>query len=118
MSVEKPMDGQYDRGIRPAETAAREEREGEQFKTLPDSEEAVKEGQIDTTAGFTVDQEGLANNYAVEPEMYYEVPGDLREKEEALKAERAAELKEINQTDEQGKLTQKDDERGKGVGII
>jgi hypothetical protein len=36
------------------------------------------------------------NNYAVEPEMYIEEPGDLREKEEALKAERAEELEEIN----------------------
>jgi hypothetical protein len=118
MSIEHPMDGQYDRGIRPAETAAREEREGEQFKKLPDSEEAVEQGQIDTTGGYTVDQEGLANNYAIEPEMYYEVPGDLREKEEALKAERAQERQEINQTDEQGKLTMNKDERGKGVGII
>lgn len=113
MSVEQPMDGQYDRGIRPAETAAREEREGEEFKKLP-----VEEGGIDTTGGYTVDQEGLANNYAIEPEMYYEVPGDLREKEEALKAERIQERLEANQTDEQGKLTQDGDSRGKGVGMI
>jgi hypothetical protein len=51
---EHPMDGQYDRGIRPAETAAREEREGEQFKKLPDSEEPVEQGQIDTTGGCTM----------------------------------------------------------------
>ncbi|HIK31877.1 MAG TPA: hypothetical protein IGS17_11090 [Oscillatoriales cyanobacterium M59_W2019_021] len=113
MSVKQPMDGQYDRGIRPAETAAREEREGEQFKKKP-----VQQGDIDTTGGYTVDQEGLANNYAIEPEMYYEVPGDLREKEEALKAERARELQEINDTDEQGKLTENQDERGKGPGIF
>jgi hypothetical protein len=118
MSVKNSMDGQYDRGIRAAETAAREEREGEQFKKLPDSEAAVDQGQIDTTGGYTVDREGLANNYAIEPEMYYEVPGDRSEKAEALKAERAQELQEINQTDEQGKLTMNKDERGKGVGII
>jgi hypothetical protein len=65
-----------------------------------------------------VDKEGLANNFAVEPQMYYEVPGDLREKEAALAKERAEELEEINQTDEQGKLTMDHDDRGKGVGII
>lgn len=113
MSVEQPMDGQYDRGIRPAETAAREEREGEDFKKLP-----LEEGTIDTTAGYTVDQEGLANNYAIEPEMYYEVPGDLREQEEALKAQRIQERMEANQTDEDGKLTEDGDNRGKGVGMI
>lgn len=118
MSIKHSTDGQYDRGIRPAETAAREEREGEQFKKLPDSEEAVEQGEINTTGGYTVDQEGLANNYAIEPEMYYEVPGDLWEKEEALKAKRTLERQEINQTDEQGKLTKDKDERGKGVGLI
>lgn len=66
----------YDRGIVPAETAARKEREGENFKQTPD---APAEGSIDTTAGSTVGSEGLANNFAVEPEMYVETPGDLSE---------------------------------------
>jgi hypothetical protein len=105
----------YDRGIVPAETAARKEREGGEFKHKPDAEDA---DSIDTTGGYTVDKEGLANNYAIEPEMYYEVPGDLRAKEEALAAERAEELEEINETDEQGKLTMDHDDRGKGVGVI
>lgn len=85
----------YDRGIQPAETAAREEREGKDFKE-----------STDTSEGTTVDREGLANNYAIEPEMYIEEPGDLREKQEAEKVERAKELKEINEPG------------GKGPGII
>lgn len=106
----------YDRGIVPAETAARLEREGEGFKHRPDATES--DDSIDTVGGYTVDKEGLANNFAVEPEMYYEVPGDLREKEAALAEERAKELQEINQNNEDGKLTTDHDDRGKGVGII
>ncbi|MBE9039571.1 hypothetical protein IQ235_02010 [Oscillatoriales cyanobacterium LEGE 11467] len=113
MSVKQPMDGQYDRGIIPSETAARKEREGEDFKETPEAK-----GDMDTTAGYTVDQEGLANNYAIEPEMYYEEPGDLRKKEEALEAQRKQELEEVNDTDEEGDLTKKKDDRGKGVGVI
>jgi hypothetical protein len=106
----------YDRGIIPAETAARKEREGDGYKHRPDS--TADEDGIDTVGGYTVDKEGLANNFAVEPEMYYEVPGDLREKEAALAEERAKELEEVNQTNEDGKLTTDHDYRGKGVGII
>jgi hypothetical protein len=84
----------YDSHITPAETAARIENEGD----------------IDTTSGYTVDREGLTNNFAIEPEMYVEEPGDLREEIEADKAERAEELKEINSEDKGGK--------GKGVGMI
>ena len=43
----------------PAEAAARYEREGRAFLSVPNS------------LGATVDQEGLNNNYAVEPEMYF-----------------------------------------------
>ncbi|MGL5807513.1 MAG: hypothetical protein ACRC2R_02070 [Xenococcaceae cyanobacterium] len=82
----------YDAHIVPAETQARMEREGGNFKHKPD-----REGDIDTTEGYTVDNEGLLNNFAVEPEMYVEEPGDLREKEEAEAAEREEELKEINE---------------------
>ncbi|MFK8181756.1 MAG: hypothetical protein AB8B99_00175 [Phormidesmis sp.] len=63
----------FDKGIVPAETAARKEREGENYK-----QPAENNGSIDTTAGATVSNEGLANNYAIEPEMYIEEPGDLR----------------------------------------
>jgi hypothetical protein len=49
--------------------------------------------------------------------MYYEVPGDARQAEEADKALRMEELKEIKQ-DNEGELTEEGDERGKGVGAI
>ncbi|MDJ0577734.1 MAG: hypothetical protein QNJ65_21565 [Xenococcaceae cyanobacterium MO_234.B1] len=101
MENKTPNDANYDRKITSAETAARMEREGDNFKKLPE-----QEGELDTTSGYTVDREGLANNYALEPEMYYEEPGDLREKQKAEKQRRAEELKEINSPG------------GKGVGII
>ena len=115
----------YDRGIVPAETAARKEREGDLFKSTPDK---VKEGEavtndqtdaesIDTTKGYTVDKEGLVNNYAIEPEMYVNEPGDLRQKEEEVTAERAEEFVEINQ-DKDGDLTMDGDQRGKGPGLL
>jgi hypothetical protein len=65
----------YDAHIIPAETAARKDREGEEYKQVPENAESPE--SIDTTGGYTVDQEGLANNYAVEPEMYFETPGDV-----------------------------------------
>ena len=101
MENSTPKDANYDRAITSAETAARMEREKENFKKTPESE-----GDIDTTAGYTVDREGLANNYAIEPEMYYEEPGDCREIIEAEKQQRAEELKDVNTPG------------GKGVGII
>lgn len=101
-----------DRGIVPAETGARREREGDEFKETHDPNTADP-----ATKGYTVDQEGLANNYAIEPEMYIDEPGDLREKEENQAAERAQELKEINQ-DKDGQLTTEGDQRGKGQGLI
>ncbi|MCW6037543.1 hypothetical protein K4A83_14845 [Spirulina subsalsa FACHB-351] len=91
----------YDPNLVSAETAARMEREGENFKTTP-----TPEGGIDTTAGYRVDREGLANNFPVEPEMYVNEPGDLRAKEIERVQERAAELQEVNESG------------GKGPGII
>ncbi|MEH1858650.1 MAG: hypothetical protein V7L21_11720 [Nostoc sp.] len=115
----------YDRGIIPAETAARMEREGDKYKTLPTEEReagAPTDDQTDpesirTTDGYTVDREGLSNNYAIEPEMYYEEPGDARQQAAEDEAERIEELGEINQ-DEEGKLTDKGDSRGRGPGVI
>jgi hypothetical protein len=101
MENKTPDNAHYDRVITPAETAARIEREGKNFDKLPE-----QEGDIDTTAGYTVDREGLANNYAVEPEMYYETPGDRTEKIEAEKAERREEIEDVNTPG------------GKGTGII
>jgi hypothetical protein len=107
----------YDRGIIPAETAARKEREQETYKHLPD-EEPGEEESLDTTSGYTMDKEGLVNNYAVEPEMYVNEPGDLRAEAQEDEQRRSQELKEVNQTDETGKLTMDRDDRGKGPGII
>lgn len=104
----------YDRGIVPAETAARKEREGEDFKDKPEKNQS----DLKTTDGYTTDSEGRANNYAIEPEMYVETPGDLREAEEAATAERSEEVREVNQNEEEGKLSSEEDDRGKGVGLI
>jgi hypothetical protein len=106
----------YDRGITPAETAARKEREGDLYKKTIHDEAGTE--HVDTTSGYTVDNEGLVNNFAIEPEMYYEEPGDLKAKEEALEAERAEEIEEVRDTDKQGELSLEDDKRGKGTGII
>jgi hypothetical protein len=115
----------YDRGIIPAETAARKEREGDLYKTLPTEEreansptdDQTDSESIHTTDGYTVDKEGLLNNYAVEPEMYYETPGDARQEAAEDTAERVEELQEINE-DKEGELTERSDKRGKGPGII
>jgi hypothetical protein len=65
----------YDANMIPAETAARKDREGDDFKqNLSDAEGAKS---LNTTTGETIDTEGLANNYAAEPEMYRETPGDM-----------------------------------------
>ena len=71
----------FDRGIVPAETAARKEREGKEYKDTPEN----TEGSTDTTAGYTTSNEGLTNNYAIEPEMYVEEHGDLGTKEQQAK---------------------------------
>lgn len=103
----------YDRHLIPAETAARIEREGDRYKTTPDSDSSsTAEG------GYTVDTEGLVNNYAIEPEIYHDVPGDMREENEAADARRSQTLREVNQTDESGKLKPSDDNRGKGPGLL
>ncbi|WP_349262959.1 hypothetical protein [Allocoleopsis sp.] len=100
----------YDRGIVPAETAARKDREGADFKKNPQDDRPE-------THGFTVDKEGLIDNFAIEPEMYVNEPGDLRGKEEELEAERTEEFEEINE-DKDGQLTMDGDRRGKGPGIV
>lgn len=101
MTNQSKSDPNYDRGITPGEVAARQEREGEDYGKNPESQDS-----IDTTGGYTTDREGKANNYAVEPEMYYEERGDRQATKEAEKEERTQELKEVNQ---QG---------GKGPGVI
>lgn len=100
----------YDRKIVPAETAARHDREGQGYKDISNDDPA--------TMGQTVDKEGLANNYPIEPEMYIDEPGDLRPERQAENEERAEELHRVNQTDESGQLTMEQDSRSKGPGVI
>ncbi|MGA9381483.1 MAG: hypothetical protein WBV73_22215 [Phormidium sp.] len=115
----------YDPHIVPAETAARKEREGDTYKTVPskgreaaaNTNDQTDSASINTTDGYTVDREGLINNYAIEPEMYINEPGDLREKEAELTAERAQEIHDLSE-DEEGKLTMEHDLRHRGQGII
>lgn len=107
----------YDRHIVPAETKARKEREGENFKR-PVGKQAPEDAEgLSTTEGYTIDKEGLTDNFAIEPEMYVNEPGDLRDHEEELKQERSTELNDINEN-EDGKLTMEGDKRGKGQGQI
>jgi hypothetical protein len=113
-SSDRVAENNYDRGITPAETAARIEREGDRFKTTPKEEGG---DDIRTTDGYTVDKEGLLNNYAVEPEMYYETPGDAQQEAVEDTASRTEELAEVNE-DKEGELTAEGDQRGKGPGVI
>jgi hypothetical protein len=69
----------YDANLIPSEIAARKEREGDNFKHLPENPPGSE--SLDTTGGFTVDREGLVDNFGIEPEMYYEAPGDVQKKE-------------------------------------
>jgi hypothetical protein len=107
---------QYDSGIIPTEVAARKQREGGLFGTTAKANERVP-GSINTTSGYTIDQEGLANNYAVEPEMYINEPGDLRQENAELAAKRVYELKALAEN-AVGQLTMEDDTRHKGPGRI
>lgn len=68
-------------------------------------------------SGYTIDADGRLNNYAIEPEMYIKVPGDLRKKQEEARAERLHELEEL-QEEEDGKLTMEHDFRHKGPGLL
>ena len=57
----------------PAEVVARQKREGNEPPNTPVpqlNEAQTNPDNIDTTGGYTVDQEGLVNNYAVTPEVY------------------------------------------------
>jgi hypothetical protein len=70
----------YDPHIIPAEVAARKEHEGDHFKHL--TEHPAGSESMDTTKGYRVDKEGLVDNFGMEPEMYYEEPGDLSTKKQ------------------------------------
>ncbi|HIK17738.1 MAG TPA: hypothetical protein IGS53_20955 [Leptolyngbyaceae cyanobacterium M33_DOE_097] len=67
--------------------------------------------------GYTIDPDGRLNNYAIEPEMYINQPGDLRQKQEEERIQRSHELEEL-QEDEMGRLTIEHDFRHKGQGLV
>jgi hypothetical protein len=81
------------------------------------SNEARSSKFPDDNAGYTIDNEGRFNIYAIEPEMYINEPGDLRKMEAEAKAQRQHELEEL-QEDEAGRLTMEHDYRHKGAGLI
>jgi hypothetical protein len=124
-TAERAIRDGYDPHLIPAETAARIEREGSLYKHPPTEEreanaptdDQTNAESIHTTGGYTVDNEGLIDNFPVEPEMYYEVPGDARQVEAENRARRIEEYEEINE-DKTGELTEEGDRRGKGQGII
>ncbi|MEA5534186.1 photosystem II assembly protein Psb34 [Crocosphaera sp. XPORK-15E] len=69
----KTLEHNYSDGseLIPAEVAAREKREGSQPPNNPVSQTQKKESLNNptTTKGYTVDQEGLINNYPVTPKL-------------------------------------------------
>lgn len=111
-----PRIPQYDPHLVPAETAARAEREGEEFLHIEHDDPADHE-HLHTRDGYTVDQEGLLNNYGVEPEMYFNERGDYTQQQGVEDSERIHELQELSE-DETGKLTPEHDFRHKGPGLI
>lgn len=66
----------YDAHLIPAETVAREAREGSRFGQVQHDDVQDTE-HIHTRDGYTVDQEGLINNYAVEAPMHVDKPENL-----------------------------------------
>lgn len=74
-----PTPSHYDPHLVPAETAARAKREGQTFGHV--DHDPRNPEQLHTRDGYTIDQEGLINNYAIEPPMYINTPGDLDEAE-------------------------------------
>lgn len=93
-------DNGYDLHITPAEIAARMEREGADYKHIPEHEvhpDNKAEG-VSSTEGVTIDGEGLLNNYAIEPEIYYDVPGDrtaiIEEQQQILEKEQQQQTEE------------------------
>ena len=112
----KKTPSHYDEHLIPAETAAREAREGRRFGHV-EHDSAQDTEHIHTRDGYTVDQEGLINNYAVEAPMYLNEPGDLAEEEAVVAKQRAAERKALSK-DAEGHLSPNTNWQHKGPGVI
>ena len=69
-----PTPNSSDAYLIPAETAARRNREGNDDNHGPNPANGADSGAM--LSSYTVDTEGLVNNYAIEPEMYVATPGD------------------------------------------
>jgi hypothetical protein len=110
-----PTPSHYDPHIVPAETAAREKREGSHYGQVEHDPQSPE--HIHTRDGYTVDQEGLINNYAVEPPMYINEPGDLDDERNSEHERQVRDRKALSE-DEEGKLTMEHDWRHKGPGLI
>ena len=115
-NIVNPDLGHYDPHIMPPEIKARAAREGKNFGHVEHDIPGDTE-HLHNRDGYTVDEEGLINNYAVEPEMYIKEPGDLKEQQKQLRMQRLHELQELSE-DEEGKLTMDHDWRHKGPGMI
>jgi len=106
---------QYDAHIIPSESVARQHREGKDFGHTSHVKADGELSQV--THGYTVDKEGLLNNYAVEPEMYVNIPGDMQEQIAQQQAEYAQQLEDLSE-EEDGKLTTEHDWRHKGPVLV
>lgn len=103
----------YDAHLIPTETAARE---GSHFGHVNHSRADDKE-HIHTRDGYTVDQEGLINSYAVEAPLHISEPDDLAAEEISITKKRAAEHKELSK-DAEGNLSSSTNWQHEGAGVI
>jgi hypothetical protein len=111
-----PTVSHYDAHIVPSESAARVRREKDQYGKLIHDDPSDLE-HVHTRDGYSVDQEGLINNYAIEPEMYVQEPGDLKAQENQLQQQRSDEVHDLGESEE-GRLTMEHDWRHRGPGLI
>jgi hypothetical protein len=102
-----PTPSHYDPHLVPAETAARAKREGKAYGRV--DHDSANPDQLHTRDGYTVDQEGLINNYAVEPPMYIHTPGDLDDVKKADAEQQASDRKA---------MAESHDWHHKGPGVI
>jgi hypothetical protein len=106
----------YDAHLVPAESAARAIREKDQFGKVAHDNPEDRE-HIHIRDGYSIDQEGLVNNYAIEPEMYIHEPGDLAAENQQRHLQRVHEIQDLGESEE-GKLTMEHDWRHRGPGMI